>query len=156
MRSAVSGLFLTLAVAAALVAPAGAQTPQPGEAPDPSIADGSAQRALDRARDTWQVAGIRSYRFRVRVQCFCGPSWTRWATVTVRRGKPVKVPRRVAKVATVPRLFARIQEAIDLRVAALHVTYGARGLPRTVAIDVSRLIADEEASYRAARLRVLG
>lgn len=96
-------LLVTVIALLALPAPAAAQAPQPGEAPDPAIADGTAQAALDRARDTWQVAGIHSYRFRVRHQCFCTPAFTKWST-----------------------------------------------------IDVSRMIADEEAYYRAGRLRVLG
>jgi hypothetical protein len=144
-----------LALAAALTpAAAGAQTPPDGR-PDPSIADGRAQAALDAARQRWAAAGLRDYRFTVALQCFCIGDVTEPRVLTVRRGKPRKPPRHLRNVATVRRLFARVQDAIDAGLARLVVRYGERGLPRLVAIDSSLMIADEEVTYRASRLRAL-
>jgi hypothetical protein len=141
---------------ALLAAPAATAQAPPPDAPDPAIADGSAQRALDAARERWQAGGRRSYRFRVSLLCFCPEGYRAPRTLTVRRGRPVDPPRHLRQVATVPRLFRVVQEAIDRGVAGLGVTYGAHGLPRSISIDVSRMIADEETAYRVSRLRSLG
>jgi hypothetical protein len=141
-------LPLVLALVA-LAAPAAAQQDEV----DPAIADGSAQRALDAARERWRATGIRSYDFRVAVECFCTREATRPAKVRVRDGRPVRPPRRVEDVATVRRLQRRVQKAIDGRVAGLDVTYGRRGVPLRIGIDPDRAFADDETGYRAGRLR---
>ena len=46
-----------------------------------------------------------------------------------------------------PRLFRKIQDAIDRKVARLVVTYGPRGVPRLVFVDSDTRIADEEIGY---------
>lgn len=133
------------ALAAATAGPAVAATSGPGDQPDPRIADGSAQRALDAARASWRAYGARHYRMRVRQQCFCPLQYTTPRTITVRRGKPVgRVAEHLRSLATVPRLFARIQEAIDADVVRLDVDYGRHGVPRSFYVDRSLMIADEE------------
>ena len=135
---------MTVAVTAILLA----ASPAPGQdGVDPEIADGSAQRALDAARERWRDAAIGSYRFRVRIECFCGPSFTRPAVIVVRHGRPVDPPRRLRGVATVPRLHRVVQGAIEDRVDGLSVRYGRRGVPRRVAINPSRMVFDEEITY---------
>ena len=136
-------------------APAVALSPAPGETPDPAITDGSAQRALDKARARFRAANVRSYRVRIARGCFCPEEIRKPRTITVRRGVPVKPPAHLKDVATVPRMFQRIQGAIDDGVAGLTVTYGKRGVPRKITIDVSRLIADEESYYSIDRFRRL-
>jgi hypothetical protein len=145
---------LVLALAAAMLAslPAAAQPAVRGDDVDPAIADGSAQRALDAARERWRATSIRSYRFRLRIQCFCRPETRLPALIVVRRGKPVDPPARLRAVATVPRLLREVQKAIDDRVADLSVRYGRRGVPRSIEIDRSRMIADEEIGYVVDRL----
>jgi len=138
----------TAATLVASAAPAGTTptaTKDP-EAPDPSIADGRAQRALDRARERWAARGPRGYRMRLRLACFCPPEVTAARTVRVRRGRSTgTVPEVLRPFATVPRLFARVQAAIDAGAASLTVTYATgTGRPTSLAIDRSRLIADEE------------
>lgn len=136
---------------------AGAPTAPPRDAPDPRIADGSAQRDLDAARERWRSLGVRSYRMRVRLSCFCPRETTRPRTVVVRGGRIGRgIPLPARAYASVPRLFARVQRAIDDRVAQLDVTYGARdGVPRSIAVDVSRMIADEEMGATIDRFRRL-
>lgn len=121
----------------------------PPSQPDPSIRDGSAQRTLDRARERWREAGVHSYRFRLRRQCFCPPAAP---VLFVRRDRPRRPPSEFRGVATVPRLFRRIQGAIDDGAAGLRVRYGAgRGIPRSIWIDGREYIADDEIGYRVER-----
>jgi len=132
---------LAAVVLAAPAGPAGAQeAPNP---PDPYIVDGSAQRALDRARAKWKAAKLRSYRYEARRMCFC-PT-TGWHVVNVRGGVPSKrVHANVKDIATVPRLFRQIQRAIDNEAHDLTVTYATYGVPRKVTIDTYQNVIDEE------------
>ncbi|ADB49149.1 DUF6174 domain-containing protein [Conexibacter woesei] len=145
---AVAALFAAAAALALATTPASAPAatpPGPDGKPDARILDGTAQRNLDAARERWHALGATSYRMRVRVQCFCPREITRPRTLAVRRGKPVApVPEHLRPYATVSRLFARVQEAIDARVAALTAEYTATGVPRTIFVDRSFMIADEE------------
>jgi hypothetical protein len=134
-------LLLTLLLATAAAVPAAAQeAPNP---PDPAIVDGSAQRALDRARAKWKAAKIGSYRYEARRQCFC-PT-TGWHVVNVRNGVPsARVHADVKDIATVPRLFRQIQRAIDRRAHDLTVTYSTHGVPKKLTIDTYANVIDEE------------
>ena len=147
---------LAFAVSALLLTGApGAVAQMPPHDPDPTITDGSAQQALDAARGRWAATGLRDYRFRARLICFCPEAYTTPRTLTVRDGRARKPPQNLKQVATVPRMFRVVQRAIDDQVASLRVTYGTRGLPRSIAVDVRREIADEEFGYSASRLRRL-
>jgi hypothetical protein len=115
---------------------------------DPGIADGMAQKQLDSARQRWQAAQIRDYHFTVERVCFCLPSFRVPATIVVRDDVPLAPPAAFDDVATVPRLQAIVQKAIDDQVERLNVTYDARGVPREIAIDRSSMIADDEITYR--------
>jgi uncharacterized protein DUF6174 len=146
-------VLLAFALALLLAAPAAGQAPtgpmRPRSEPAPSIADGSAQRKLDTARRRWRRTRIHNYRFELSRACFCpmpGP-----IVVFVRDDRPVKPPASLRDVATVRRLFRRVQEAIDDEVAGLGVTYDHRGIPRSIGIDGSEMIADDEISYRVGR-----
>ncbi|MCK9247405.1 MAG: DUF6174 domain-containing protein [Solirubrobacteraceae bacterium] len=98
---------------------------------------------------------MRVYRMTVRLSCFC-PTTTPTA-VTVRRARSRgRVPSHLRSYATVPRLFARVQEAIDRRAAAIDVQYAGRtGRPVTLAVDHSLMIADEEQHVTVRRFRRL-
>jgi hypothetical protein len=154
-RIAAAALVVALAAAFAAAA-AFAITPVDPAVPDPRITDGSAQRALDGARERWRALGARSYRMRVRLQCFCPHEITRPRTLTVRRGKPVgPVPSHLRPYATVPRLLATVQRAIDEKVAGLTAEYNRHGIPTTIFIDRSFRIADEEHGIGADRFRMI-
>lgn len=137
-------LLLALALAAAASgAPVPAAAQEAPNPPDPYIVDGSAQKALDRAKARWRAAKIRSYRYEARRQCFC-PT-TGWHTVNVRDGVPSKrVHASVKDIATVPRLFRQIQRAIDRRAHDLTVTYSTHGVPTKLTIDSYANVIDEE------------
>lgn len=145
--------LLTTLVLAAGPAAAAAQTAPAGDMPDPRIASGQAQRELDAARAAWKTAGIRSYTFRGRLSCFCPETYTTPRTLRVRNASPVKPPQNLLPIASVPRMFRLIQGAIDDGVAGLTVRYGARGVPRQIGIDRSRMIADEESYYTIDRFK---
>jgi hypothetical protein len=130
-----------------------AQTDPTANRPDPAITDGSAQKALDSARAKWKAAHIRNYDFRGAISCFCAPAYRKARTLKVRGGAPVHPPDNLRNVASVPRIFHVIQQAIDEKVASLQVTYVKRGFPRSVWIDRSRQIADEEVSYSFDRFK---
>jgi hypothetical protein len=142
-------VLLCLAAALGTGAVAGAQ--QPSDPPDPGIANGDEQRALDAARARWRAAGPRSYRMRMTLGCFCAPPAGEEHRIVVRRGRPVRPPEHLREAATVPRLHAIVQGAIDDRVAQLDVVYDARGVPRRIAVDRHRFVADEEFSYTVRR-----
>ena len=142
MRSFALIVLLTLGLGAGVGA-AAAQAPR--NPPDPHIADGSLQRKLDAARRSWKAANVRSYRYEIRQICFCPPQKSR--LVVVRRGVATRWPSGLKSVATVPRLFKRIQGAIDGGAAKISVTYGRRGVPREIAIDYLVYVADEESGY---------
>lgn len=133
-----------------LVAPgASGQSPPPtfdrGE-PEPSIADGSAQRKLDAARRHWRRAGIHNYRFQIELLCFCverGP-----VVMFVRNDRPVNPTATLRHVATVRRLHRAVQRAIDRKVPSLLVRYDRRGVPRDISIDNIERAIDDEVAYR--------
>jgi hypothetical protein len=141
---------LPLVLVLLMAAPAAAQGPGPGpsrprEKPDASIRDGSAQRALDRARKRWRKAGIHNYRFTISRSCFCPIGDA--PVIFVRDDRPVKVAAEWRSLATVRRLQRRVQEAIDQGVAGLVVRYDKRGIPREISIDQFANAADDEVSY---------
>lgn len=154
-RSFVAAVGAALVAVVVIAAPALA-APDPTDRPDPRITDGTAQRRLDGARERWEKLGVRSYRMRVRVTCFCPEGITRPRTITVRRGRPVaKVPEHLRPYATVPRLFTTVQDAIDAKVARLTAEYSSHGVPKTIFVDRSFMIADEERGVGVDRFRTV-
>jgi hypothetical protein len=141
------------AVLAGTLALAGTGAAQDLPATDPKITDGSAQQALDTARAAWKKAAIKSYQVRVALGCFCPRTYTMPRTIRVRRGAPVNPPPHLKDMATVPRMFKKIQGAIDGKVAAITVKYGTHGVPKSISIDRDRRIADEEEYYTVDRFK---
>ena len=78
---------------------------------DPQITDGTAAREFRQAREKWLGWGVRDYRITVHRSCFCiSPFKT---TVTVRKGKPVRVSHRPwYGPRTVPGMFRLVGQAI--------------------------------------------
>ncbi|MGB2711806.1 MAG: DUF6174 domain-containing protein [Conexibacter sp.] len=149
---------ILIAALAALLLPAGLASAgsDPGSEPDVRIVDGSAQRELDAARAAWHAFGPRHYRLRIATDCFCAEEVRRPRRIEVLGGRPVeRPPAHLRRYATVRRLFARVQEAIDAEVAGLTAEYDRHGLPRTIFVDVSHNIADEEHGVRIVAFRVL-
>jgi hypothetical protein len=150
VRSIAVIVQLTLVLAVVPVAAAQGPTDNP---PDPNIADGSLQRQLDNARRSWRASGPRSYRFELRQRCFCPPQTS--VLVVVRDGHPTKYPARLKSLATVPRLFTLIQGAIDHRFASIDVSYGRRGVPRSISLNRFANAVDDELAYTIKRFTPL-
>jgi hypothetical protein len=151
MRSLSLAALLAFALTAAVPTAAG-QTRQ--KTTDPAITNGSKQRALTGARKDWKVQGVSSYSYLLTVSCYCPPVTE--FKVVVRKGSPAaKAAREHKEQATVPRLFRTIQRAIDDKVAKLAVSYGPRGVPRSIYIDRDKRIADEEVGYIVRRFAPL-
>lgn len=142
-------ILVTLALAAPCVPALAEEPPNPT---DPRIADGRAERALDRARTRWRKAKIRSYDLEVQRTCFC-PT-TGFHKVKVRRDRLSGTPHSdIREVATVPRLFKAIQKAIDAKAHKLTVSYGAYGVPRKISIDRIENVIDEEQYFTIRRFK---
>jgi hypothetical protein len=136
-------VLLTVVVAVCSTTALAASAAEPPNPTDPRIVSGSAQKALDRARTRWRRAKIRSYRFEAKRTCFCPTSG--WHEVSVRGGVPsATTPSDVKQIATVPRLFLVIQQAIRRKAHELTVTYGSHGLPTQISIDSIANVVDEE------------
>jgi hypothetical protein len=148
-----------MAAGAAIVLLAGASSAAAQAAPratvvDPQIVSGSAQRQLDAARGRWRAADVRDYHFTVERQCFCVPAFRGPVTIVVRDDVPLAAPAPFTGVATVPRLHAVVQEAIDDRVDRLAVEYDKLGVPTSIFVDRSTSVADEEIGYRLSSFAV--
>ena len=128
------------------------QVDRRGDVVDPQILDGTQQRRLAAARDRWRADRVRNYRFRISLSCYC-PDSRAPTVIVVRRGRPRDAPAHLRQAATVPRLLRLVQHAIDERVSGLSVRYGSRGIPRSISIDSSRVIADDERAYAVDRFR---
>jgi hypothetical protein len=145
MRTMLLATLTAFALVAVPIA-AGQGSERPPHTTDPDISSGKAQRALSSARKTWRAQGVPNYTFLLSVNCFCPPTTS--VKIVVRRGIPTKAtPKALLDQATAPRLFRTIQTAIDDKVANLVVTYGKRGVPRSIYIDRDERIADEEIGY---------
>jgi hypothetical protein len=142
--------LVAVILAAALAGPAfaAAAATLPRSTPDPRIADGTLRHQLDAARAQWKAANLRNYRYEISVSCFCVPG--KGVRYVVHNRVP-RIPAHGDKsVASVPRLFKKIQAAIHDGVAKLDVTYGRRGVPKSIFIDSSINVADEEIGYKIA------
>lgn len=152
MNPRIAVIPAALAILAFAAGSSGAQSTT--EAHDPHIADGTLQRKLDGARATWNAAHVSSYRYEIRVSCFCPPA-TKPNVFVVRHGVATKFASGYKSLATVPRLFKTIQGAIDDDVADLNVKFGKRGVPTSIYIDRSANVADEEVGYAVKRFTPL-
>jgi hypothetical protein len=151
MKTTRALLLLTLAVAAtALSAPALAQ--EPPNPTDPSIANGNAEKALDRAKAKWKLAKLSSYDFEARRSCFCPTSG--FHKVKVRKNRVSGTAHAdIKEIATVPRLFKVIQQAIDAKSHKLTVSYGTYGVPKQISIDRIANVVDEEQYFTIRRFK---
>lgn len=140
----------SLVLSLLLAAPVSAADPDPV---DPEITNGTAARELAKAREKWLDKEVSSYRITVHRYCFCPSPFK--TTVTVRKGKPVKVSARPwYGPKTVPAMFQVIGQAIRNEVAVLDVSYDDRlGIPKRTSIDYIAMAVDDEMTYRITGFR---
>jgi hypothetical protein len=123
------------------------------------------QLELTRNRERWAGAGIRDYEFEFQRSCFCLPAVTEPVRITVRNDVVTAVIRTrdgqpasatVGAWPTVDSLFADVQRRIEQNAERLDVEYDAAyGYPRSIAVDVLQMAADDEYFLTAANLRRL-
>jgi hypothetical protein len=119
--------------------------------PAPGAAD-----TLAAARARWRHAGLRSYRFRLRVSCFCPEAGVE-RVIRVRAGRPHGGKGADTVVDTVPEMFRQIRDALDSdRSGDVTVRYDPElGYPRSASIDRIEMAIDDEISWTARGLRPL-
>ena len=113
---------------------------------------------LAAAKGRWIQVGPASYRITVARSCFCTLESTRPVIVTVRNGQVASrryedtgadVPPQLAfAYPSVDGLFDVIEQAIANHDETVDVLYdAARGIPVSIQLDGSAMIADDELSY---------
>jgi hypothetical protein len=100
--------------------------------PDEGISEGYAATMLAAARRDWRRYGRHDYALRVQVN---GAEWR----FMVRGDRAVDPPEKGRRYATVPRLFAIVDDAIERGVARLDFLFGRYGVPRRITIDDLRI-----------------
>ncbi len=121
---------------------------------------------LQQNRKLWRSQNISSYRYTLRVGCFCIPEVTQPVVVEVRNGrvtsitaanggKPVN-PEYFKQYNSIPKLFNLVQNAIAKKAERVSVTYHpSLGYPTQINIDESAQIADEERYLTIENLQVI-
>ena len=99
---------------------------------------------LAQARTNWAARNLRSYSFTVSKSCFCPEEYTRPATITVRDGVAVDAPVHLAAYSTIDKVLDAVDAAHKSKPDVLEVDFSAEGWPRTLRVDPSAALADEE------------
>jgi hypothetical protein len=138
--------------------------------PQPNMPSGLSQDELDTLQAElnanivkWQQAGLSDYTFEFSVSCSCLTSITAPVRVTVRDTNTIEsisyvetgepVTEYLDLYLTVGGMFDMIQEAIDMRVANLTVSYDPEtGYPTNVFVDRDFMMADEERGFEVRNL----
>jgi len=106
-------------------------------------------------QELWQSKGIDSYRFTLQVSCFCLMEMVQPVTVEVQNGEVASItyvadgspanPEFFDRYSTIDKLFTIIEDADAQNAVRLDVTYEETyGVPLSIDIDISELMADEE------------
>ena len=130
----------------AAAGPAAAADPEPVRPFVPGINE---DPDLSAAWQTWQSKGIDDYVITVRETCFC----VRTAPVetVIRNDRTVRVTRGERRLKTsrgwsMDELYSLIRSA-RTEAERVDVEWAGRGVPRSIAIDPSTNVADEETYY---------
>lgn len=120
--------------------------------------DGGAPTTLPAAIDVWEAQAVDSYSYDLQVICFCVPDMTRPVNIVVENGELQSVTytddgtaadtEMFAYYSTVEALFERLEDAQAQDPARFDVTFDAQyGVPQSVNIDISEMMADEELMF---------
>ena len=130
----------------ATAAPAAAADPEPVRPFVPGINE---DPDLSAAWQTWQSKGIDDYVITVRETCFC----VRTAPVetVIRNDRTVRVTRGERRLKTsrgwsMDELYSLIRSA-RTEAERVDVEWTGRGVPSSIAVDPSTMVADEETYY---------
>jgi cytoskeletal protein RodZ len=103
----------------------------------------------------WESQGIESYQYTLQVGCFCMTDMTQPVIIEVQNGEVASItyaadgsaanPELFERYNSIDKLFTVIDEAEAQDPALLDVTYDETyGVPLSVNIDISEMMADEE------------
>lgn len=118
-------------------------------------AAGEAPGKVEDPQALWESQDVNSYRYTLQVGCFCIVDMTRPVTIEVIDGEVASItyaddgstadPALFERYDSIDKLFAVINDAQSQDPAQLDVTYDETyGVPLSVNIDISQMIADEE------------
>ncbi|RYB88831.1 hypothetical protein EUA06_18790 [Nocardioides glacieisoli] len=131
---------------AATAAPAAAADPQPVQPFVPGINE---EPDLSTAWQKWQAKGIDDYVITVRESCFCVR--TQPVETVIRNDRTVRVTRgdrrlKASRGWSMDELYSLIRSA-RTEAERVDVEWTPRGVPSSIAIDPSTMVADEETYY---------
>ncbi|MFT7693722.1 MAG: hypothetical protein ACI8P2_002351 [Candidatus Latescibacterota bacterium] len=137
--------------------------PPVGEKPDHS----KLTVLLAENRAKWATQSVAEYTFNFSRSCFCLPDYRREAVLAISSGQissatyvddgAAVAVEVVRSYKTIEGLFSAIDEAITTGAAQIDVEFDADlGFPAKVFIDQDFRIADEEASYSAGKVVLVG
>ena len=137
----------------ATAGPAAAADPQPVQPFVPGINE---DPDLSAAWQRWQSKGIDDYVISVRLSCFCVPA--KPVVTVIRNDRTVKVTQgdrrlRPGRGYSMDELFSMIREA-SAESDAVTTDYTRRGVPRSISIDPSTMVADDETYYTVTLTRL--
>lgn len=124
------------------------------------------RQSLARHQRLWVQQGIESYRYQLKINCFCPPEVTDPVIVEVSDGSVISVSyvatgtpaetRYFEKYDTVDELFLVIDDALERKAAEISVTYDETlGLPTRIYIDFEKLALDDEIAYNVTEFQAL-
>jgi len=125
---------------------------------------------FSRNRDKWQQAGITSYRYSLRLACFCAFSEQMPLTIEVRDGEPVSMTNsdgttvaltdpyyeHFFRYGTMDRIFADLETNLNGGADEVIVSYDATyGYPTQIDYDYIKDAIDDELYLTISDLEVL-
>lgn len=145
--------LLTLAFGAGAAPAHALADPEPVQPFVPGINE---DPALSKAWQKWQAKGIDDYVVTVRLSCFC-PRAPAVRTV-IRDDHTVRVTKGERRLGSfrgysMDELYGMIRDA-NAEADNVTVDYSRRGIPTSIAIDPSEMIADEETYYTVSLSRL--
>ena len=152
MKHALVAALVPIALGAG-TAPAAASDPQPVQPFVPGINE---DPELSAAWQTWQSKEVDDYVISVRRSCFCVPGMA--VRTVIRNDRTVRVTQGDRRLAprrgySMDELFSMIREA-SAASDAVTTDYTRRGIPRSIAIDPSTMVADDETYYTVSLTRL--
>ncbi len=145
MKHVLLAALLPLGLGAA-AGPAAAADPQPVQPFVPGINE---DPDLSAAWQKWQSKGIDDYVITVRETCFCVR--TEPVETVIRNDRTVRVTRgdrrlKASRGWSMDELYSLIRSA-RTEAERVDVEWTGRGIPSSIAIDPSTMVADEETYY---------
>ncbi len=145
--------LLTLAFGAGATPAHALADPEPVQPFVPGINE---DPALSKAWQKWQAKGIDDYVVTVRLSCFCPPAPA--VRTVIRDDHTVRVTKGERRLGSsrgysMDELYGMIRDA-NAEADNVTVDYSRRGIPTSIAIDPSEMIADEETYYTVSLSRL--